>query len=403
MRRQYQRTNSLRVGILPKQRLVGVDHLVIGVISANYPFGRTRCSLEPEFLRQGFDFALCALAEDFERRPAPVIGGIALHAVEAGQRDEADVGRKIELEHTPQAEEIAVFGIGAIDAGPPANILRTFVKRLPIGRVAGPVIGIRLDELRQARSVEHAENRPVRRIGVGREADGLRGQRIGFIDPDVGGELDPHVGSWLCGNGQATAVAFHLALPLVTAHALLPAFPAPFRTPCGAHGQRVAQRHVEVTFGIEGFLASEFHRDTAIEIAEFGLRRDEIHQPAGRIPAIKRALRPLQNLDAFKVEHRPAVHEGIGERNFVLICPDGRCGREVDGIEPDPAQRVDRDTLIAARDIEAGDHHLEVFGRIHLQIVELFSGEGLDRHANIGNRFLAAVGGHDDHVPLGAL
>ena len=102
---------------------------------------------------------------------------------------------------------------------------------------------------------------------------------------------------------------------------------------------------------------------------------DEIDKAGSCVAAIERSLGTFQNLDALQVEHRPVEHEGVGVGDFVHIRAHCRGRRNVDRVEADATQRVDRHALIALRDREARRDGAEILHVGDAQGFEIVAGE----------------------------
>ena len=298
--------------------------------------------------------------------------------------------------------------VDAVDADP---VVRAGIVRRPVGLLGagGEVVIDKIHEAEARDRVNRVEERCRRRatcsrhregrIRIGRQPNRLSTSGVRRVAPAIIGDINVKVFGRLEGQRGAKAELVLGAAIFSARDRFLPAFIAVL----AANGETglclVGQRQVEHAFEIPGVIIADVSRYLRLEFVR-RLVGDHVDQACRRVAAEQRALRAFEDFDALDIEDRAGIHEGKGIGDFVNIGADSRCGRQVDRIESDAAQRIGRHALIALRDREAGHDGLQVVDAVHAQCVERVFTKGLDAHRDIVDRFLAALGGHNDGTEL---
>ena len=137
--------------------------------------------------------------------------------------------------------------------------------------------------------------------------------------------------------------------------------------------------------------------DVAVELVG-GPLADEVHEPAGRVAAEQRALRPAQHLDALQVEELEAQATGRRAIDVVDVHRDRVLVGIGEVVQADAAQEEVDDARFGVRRrvVEPGRHRHDVGAVGEAELADLLVAERGDRDADVLHALLALLRGDDD-------
>ncbi len=152
----------------------------------------------------------------------------------------------------------------------------------------------------------------------------------------------------------------------------------------------------DIAFEFVIVIAAVFGSETGTAIYCRGIG-DDVDSTAGGVAAIKRALRPAQNLEAGNVEHRALCGDRIGVRDFIHIDADSR---GIVGRILTCADATDAELGLAAAEL-AVDFHVrdDIFNVIDDRdafFVQVLAADDRQGDTHILRGLFAALGGDDD-------
>ncbi len=159
----------------------------------------------------------------------------------------------------------------------------------------------------------------------------------------------------------------------------------------------LAERQIDRSLADERVVIAIGYGAVAGQLAEFGLRRQDIDRARGRVPTIERALGPFQHLDPVEVEERSRCRRMAPDVDAVVVEGDRRIAGHRHREVADTADKQ-RGRRPNGLDRQGGDERAEP-GRLgNARAHQIGPADDVDRDCGALRTFRFALRGHDNVI-----